>query len=284
MPSASPTRWASPRTRATGRPASLVFTRSPADAELVGQRHEGHVQVVAVRVPPARVVLDDADAGRADGHVGLPGPPGPAEGVGDDHADVDPGALAEPGAQPGGAGVRVDGQQQHLARLDVGVVDAGRGEDQAVAVPDDAGGPAPGEGVRRGRTDRGLPLGGGDGTPFALADDLRGDDEDVAVAQRAGRVVRDGGEHEGHQVVPGPDLADAAEPHHLQGGPAGELLRHAVTAATALRTNLAVASGVLISRSSVRATSPSSASPAADAASPVSRTQASSTPSRVRAP
>src|SRR3712207_7568579 len=41
------------------------------------------------------------------------------------------GEIAHRAPQPGGARVRVDGQQQDVARLDVGVVDPGRGEDEA---------------------------------------------------------------------------------------------------------------------------------------------------------
>ena len=111
------------------------------------------------------------------------------------------------------------------------------------------------EGVRRGRPDRGLPRGGRHGAALALADDLGRHDEDVAVAQRPGRVVPDRGEDQGHQVVPGRHLADSAEPHHLHRGAAGGALRHPRTASTVVRTNRAVAAGLLMTRSSVSAAS-----------------------------
>ena len=87
--------------------------------------------------PPASGVPSQVDhgghPGAPDGHVGDAAPPRPAEGVGDDHADVDAEGVLEPGPDAPGRAVRVVGQQRGRPVRHVGQVDAGVGADEAVA-------------------------------------------------------------------------------------------------------------------------------------------------------
>ena len=134
-------------------PPSLPLTRSAAAGQLVGRGHLGDQQLVALGVDRARVAVQHGEPGRADGHVGLPDPPGPAHRVGDHHRDLDAEPAAQLGAQPGGAAVRVGRQQRQLVAPHVGAVDAGRGlHDARACRPRSAsgrGGPAPARSRRR---------------------------------------------------------------------------------------------------------------------------------------
>ena len=124
--------------------------------------------------------------GGTDRVVGLPGPPGAAHRVRDQHADAPACALVQRLADPARGLVRVLGQQHHGPRGGVGLVHAGRGQDQAVPRLRDRGRAAPGHHARRLRLDGPLP-GEGDHPALGFAHDLGGDREDVSVAQVRGR-------------------------------------------------------------------------------------------------
>ena len=145
-------------------------------------------------------------------------------------------------AQAGGAGVGVEGQQEHLAGLDVGVVDPRRCEDQPVAVTNDPGRAAPGERVRRGGPDRGLPLGRrhrsgtalfGDGRARSAADHRAAAEQAAAQGRFAeGAALLDG------QVLGKPaDAAEATARWRSMRGRTGTLLTgHTVVDAGSGRT------------------------------------------------
>ena len=69
----------------------------------------GDQQFVAMPVDGTEIVVQHSETGRADGGVDLAVAPGAAHRVGDDHGDGDAKPLAQLGAQPRGAGIRVDG-------------------------------------------------------------------------------------------------------------------------------------------------------------------------------
>ena len=68
--------------------AELAAGQLRGPGQLVRDGRRGHHQRVAVGVVPSGEALRDQQPGGADRDVGLPGAPGPAGGVGDDHADV----------------------------------------------------------------------------------------------------------------------------------------------------------------------------------------------------
>ena len=168
--------------------------------DLVGDGGHGDLEDVAEGVSLAAMVARREHARRADGVVGLPGPPRPAHGVGDDHAEPDAGQGLQRLAQPPGRLVGIGGQQHHGARRGVGLIDAGGGQDQAVPGLGDGRAAAPRDHPHGLGLDRLIPR-GGDHPALGLADDLRGDHQDVAVAQ-AGRALGD----ERGQVRPWRDL------------------------------------------------------------------------------
>ena len=178
--------------------------------DLVGHGGDGDLEDVAEGVGLAAMVTRREHARRADGVVGLPGPPRPAHRVGDDHAEPDAGQGLQRLAQPPGRLVGIGGQQHHGARRGVGLIHAGGGENQAVPGLGDGRAAAPRDHPHRLGIDRLIPR-GGHHPALGLADDLRGDHQDVAVAQvgcalgdergqvRPGRDLRqpgDGGEHD----------------------------------------------------------------------------------------
>ncbi len=179
--------------------------------DLVGDGGDGDLQDVAERVGLAAVVTHRDQAGRADGVVGLPGPPRPAHRVGDDHAEPAAGAVVQRLAEPAGGLVRVFGQQHDGSLGGVGLIHARRRQDQAVPGLRDGGGAAPGDHPHRLRLDGLLP-GGGDHPALRLAHDLRGNDEDVALAQ-----VGRGAEDEGRQVAARGDLGQPGDRHDGDG-------------------------------------------------------------------
>ena len=188
--------------------AQLALDQVGGRGQLVGQGHRGHRELVAVVVDLPGVRRQHPDPGRPDRVVGLAEAPGPARGVGDDHADVAADGLAESGGQPLGGGVRVDGQQQDPAGLDVGGVDSGRGQGEAGVGPDD-----PHRTALRdhgpGRLGDGRLAVGGVGVPvLGLADDLGRDHDDVARLQRT-VVAVDHPQDLGDQVGGRGDLAEA---------------------------------------------------------------------------
>ncbi len=114
-------------------PGRLALDQVGGGGHLVGHRDLGDLEQPAVAVGPAPPVVEGAHAGQPDGHVGLPEPPGPAEGVGDDHGHVVAVQLLDRGPQPGRRGVGVGGQQHQPVPAGVGRVDQGVRPDQAGA-------------------------------------------------------------------------------------------------------------------------------------------------------
>ena len=114
-------------------PGRLALDQVGGGGHLVGHRDLGDLEQPAVAVGPAPPVVKGAHAGQPHGHVGLPEPPGPAEGVGDDHGHVVAVQLLDRGPQPGRRGVGVGGQQHQPVPAGVGRVDQGVGPDQAGA-------------------------------------------------------------------------------------------------------------------------------------------------------
>ena len=181
----------SPRTTATGISVSLPLTRSAAAAISSATAISVTISSLPCRSCDARVAVQHGQAGGADREVGLAVAPGPAHGVGDDHADRDPEPLAQPGPQRRGAGVGVDGQQRELTGVDVGAVDSRGGLHQAERVLGDqraalAGEHPHGFGIDQLAPQR-VPLfrvgRGGDDAALALGHHLAGDHHDVVVAQ-----------------------------------------------------------------------------------------------------
>ena len=128
--------------------------------------------------------------------------PRPAEGVGDDDADVDAEQLAQPDAQSRGPrrpGRRAAARPSPGAVLDG--VDPGRREHEAVPGLDDPWCRAARSATTRYglRVDRLLAVDAGSAAPSALVTILRRDHQDVAVGERD--VL--GGGDQGRQVVAG---------------------------------------------------------------------------------
>ena len=208
-PAESVTRSDRPRTTATGTPVVFCLTRSAAAAISSATA----ATVTSSRFPNVSVwprwSRSGVIAGRANRGVGLAGPPWPAHRVGDDHPEADGCPLADRLAQPLRRAVRVDGEQHERAGLGVGLIDARRRQHQAMPSLADRGGTAARyhpdrlrpDCARRGR--RRHPI-------LGLADDLRRDDQDVAVEQ-ARTCQRGVGDQRG-QVGPGRDLGQAGSP------------------------------------------------------------------------
>lgn len=227
-----------------------------------------------MRVGAAAQVVQYAHARRADRHVGQARAPGAAEGVGDDHADLDAERVTDSLADRARGGVRVLGEEQDRARCRVGGVDAGRGHHQALPVLDDAQGAAPGHHPYGLRVDRGLPVGGLDDPALGLGDDLRGDQQDVAV-EEVGR----GGRDQLGQVVAGTDLGQAGEgPDPVGGVRLAHAVRTSSARASASPAIRAVASTSLIISGTARQRMPAASTRSTLAASTVSTSQPSSSP------
>src|SRR5690606_856031 len=166
----------------------LALDQIGGGGEFVGEDGHGDVQRPAIGIGAAAQVVDELDARRADGGVGLADAPGAAEGVGDDEPEAFAGFLPQAGAQGARRGVGVARQAQGEAIGHVGGVEPGGGHDEALAGFDDFRRPA-----RMGAfgydPDRILLDGdftGGERHLHALGfrDDLGGDDEDIAIFQR----------------------------------------------------------------------------------------------------
>ena len=85
--------------------------------QLVRDGDLGGLELVAGGVAPAAQVEERGDPGDADRDVGGALPPGPAEGVADDHGDGAAGQLGQPVAERAGRGVGIDRQQDERAGL-----------------------------------------------------------------------------------------------------------------------------------------------------------------------
>ena len=266
--------------------AELALDQVGGGGELVGQRHLGDQQLVALDVHRAGVAVQHREPGRADRGVGLPDPPAAAHRVGDDHGDVDAEQSVQRGAQPGGAAVRIGGQQGQLVAAHVRAVDAGGGLHDAELVRDDQGLPAAGQHPLALGVDElaaqpvaRLRVGGRGHEPaLDLGHHLAGDDHDVAVGQprRRGRQRRG-------QVVARAELGQAGHGQDLQAGRrrvVGDLSQPAAPhSSRAARAIAAVASTSVISSGTARTSTPGTS-----AVSPVCTSQPSSSPPSARAP
>ncbi len=233
-------------------------------------------------VVAATQVVQRREAGDTDRLVGLPGAPGPAHRVGDDHGDVDAGQLEQPGPQRPGRGVRVDRQQQHGARLGAGGVDPRGGEHQPVPGLDDAGAAAPGDHPHGLGGDRLLAV-DPHGPALGLRHDLRGHHHDVPVGERE-VLGGEGGDEQCRQVVTGGDLRhpvrgpDEHRPAHPRAA------RSSAASASADRA-IAVADGTSgISSGTARQAMPAASTASTAEASLLSTSHPSSSPPSLRAP
>ena len=186
--------------------------------DLVGNRHLGDQQLVAVPIDRAGVAVQHGQAGRADCGVGLAVAPRAAHGVGDHDADGDAEFVAQPGAQGRSAAVGVYRQQCQFVGTDVGAVHSGRGLNHAQPVLGDqratfAGKDANGLIVDKLAAQHVSRLGifwCGHQAAFAFGQHLAGDDQHIAVAQPGcGRSER------GAQVVAGAELGQAGDRQDL---------------------------------------------------------------------
>ncbi len=250
-----------------GDPQRLSLDQVRGGSDLVGHGGHGDLQDVAERVGLAAVVTGGGDACRADGVVSLPGPPGPAHRVGDDHPEDQAGPGVERLAEPPGRLVGILGQQDHGSGGRVGLVHPGRGQHETVPGLHDRGGAAPGYHPCRLRLD-GLLAGGGKYPALRLADDLRGDDEDVTVAQVGGGVG-----DERRQVAARRGLRQPGNRTHRDGGTG----RHASSTARsrAARAIAVVAGRSRMSSGMARTSMPASAGSSAAALSWSSTSQPS---------
>ena len=268
------------RNRDTGQ---LALHQIGGGGDLVGDRDLGDDELVAVHVVRSGVAVQHRQPGRADGGVDLAVAPGPAHGVGDDHADGHAEPLAQAGAQRSGAAVGVDRQQGQLGGADVGAVDARGGLHQAEIVLGDqraalAGQHPDGFGVDQLAPQR-IPLlrvfRRGHDAALALGQHLAGDDHDVVVAQ-----PRRGGRQRGGEVVAGPELRQAGHRKQFDRGRRA-VVGHGLTPARSspARTISAVVAGSVISRGTDR-----TSTPAISAWSPSCTSQPSRMPTPERGP
>ena len=89
------------------------------------------------RVQLAEIALERLKAGDADRDIGQPLAPRPSEGVGHDDGEGVAGQAPQTVAQRAGGAVGVLGQEARGVRVDVGLVDARVGADQAMMGLDD---------------------------------------------------------------------------------------------------------------------------------------------------
>ncbi len=198
--------------------SQLALDQIGGRGDLVGDRHLGDQQLVAVPIDRAGVAVQHGHAGRADCGIGLAVAPRATHRVGNDDADRDAQFVAQPGAQGCGAAVGVDGQQCQFAGTDVGAVHSGRGLNHAQRVLGDqcatfAGKDTNGLIVDKLAAQRVSLLGifwCGHQAAFAFGQHLAGDDQHVAVAQPGcGRDQR------GAQVIAGAELGKPSDRQDL---------------------------------------------------------------------
>ncbi len=146
------------RTRSTARPSAVCGARPrtwttgddsrclPHDqgrggGELVGKGNLGGDQDAAVAIRRAAEIDQRRHAADPDRRAGDAQPPGAAEAVVDDDAEIDPQPRPQAVAQPFGAGIGVLRQQQHrlsaVIGLDVRCIDACIRHHHAMAVAHD---------------------------------------------------------------------------------------------------------------------------------------------------
>ena len=181
----------SPRTTATGRPAALPLTRSPAAASSSAVATTVALSGLPCASVPPRRSSSDPYPGRADRDVREPVAPGPPEGVRDDHADVD--ARARPAARRGSRAPTRPGPPAAAAPCPAG---CWRRRPRPRPSPAPAGSPRSAAVPRRATT-RTVSASiaasrscGRDDPALGLGDDLRGDQQDVAVGEPAARPPR----------------------------------------------------------------------------------------------
>src|SRR5262249_42520061 len=161
---------------------ALALDEFGGSGDLVGHGRNRHLKQVAETIGLTAVVTQRQHAGRSNRHVGLAVAPWAAHGVRDEHADVGAGQVTDRLAQPPRRSVGVLREQNHRARRGVGPVDAGGREDQALLCLGDRGRAPPGNPPDSLCRYCVLAV-GADHAPLGLADDLRCDDEDVAVGE-----------------------------------------------------------------------------------------------------
>src|SRR5438128_2863489 len=115
-----------------GNAAELAHHGLGGAGQLVGDGEDGGLQGPARGVGLTEIAEERRQPADTDGDVGETLAPGPSEGIGDHHSDVDAGGEAQALAELSRRTVRILGQQHHPAEVDVGLVDAGVGADPAV--------------------------------------------------------------------------------------------------------------------------------------------------------
>lgn len=159
--------------------------------------------------------------------------------------------------------------------MPAGVLEAstcGGGHDQALPVLHDAQRAAPGHDPYRLGVDGGLAGVGGEHPALGLGDDLRGDQDDVAVGQRGG-----GGRDQLGEVVALADLGQPGDGPDLEGG-CGAHARTSSARASASRAMAAVASRSVIISGTARQRMPAASTSATAPVSALSTSQPSSSP------
>ena len=233
--------------------------------DLVGDRHLGDDELVAVPIVRSGVAVQHRQPGGTDREIGLAVAPCPPHGVGDHHADRHPEPLMQHRAQCRGAGVRVHRKQRQLRRADIGAVHTGRRLHQPKRVLGDqraalARQHAYGFDIDQFAPQR-IPFirirGRRDDSSLALGHHLAGDHHDVVVAQpRRGRGDRSA------QVVSGPELRQPGHRKHFDGS-RGAMVVHRrgprlkPARSSPARTISAVVGGSVISSGTARTSTPS---------------------------
>ena len=122
-----------PRTIAAGIPSILPMTSWAAPAISSAIAISRRVQLVPHGVAFALEIAERDDPGDTERDVRRSAPPGAAERVRDDHADIDAGQLANAVAQALGRSVRIDRKQDERVRpLGIRGVDTGGRADESV--------------------------------------------------------------------------------------------------------------------------------------------------------
>src|SRR6266852_138506 len=230
-----------------GKTCGLAHKEAGGGGEFIGNGEDGSRERLAVAIACAAQIMQDGDAGRADGNIGQAEAPGAAEGVADDYGDAFAGSFVERGSETFRRLVGIPGEQGHgVVARNVRMIHARVGTDVAMACFGNqyriAADETPrfiqdyfhepripflpfGDGLSLGRRlDRGQP----DHRAFGLRNNLLRDDEDVAVfelhARFAGGICYLPGE-----IVATVDLRQSgqAKQAHIRIGSRGLLRRRA---------------------------------------------------------